>query len=182
MRKLAILSILAVWTSYASAQSVSATSGDPAVIAAIQQTMSATDRDTARFRRVVRELSGYSAEGGTLVAFFDGTALRKLSAYLSGESGHLTQHMYFSADRLVFVHSDYEQYETRSHVEHRIYLNADQPIRRLRTQSRTNPTELVASWDPLPELLGRVKAFVACAAGAGTTCTASKDRSRPLPR
>src|SRR6185436_13833521 len=107
---------------------------------------------------------------------YDGGSLRKLSAYLSGESGSLTQHLYFSADRLLFVESVYDQYETKSRVEHRIYLSADQPIRRVRTQSLAAPTEAVASWDPLPEVLGRVTALVACAASIASTCTAPPRR------
>src|SRR5688572_11566231 len=122
MRYLAILSLLAAVTLSASAQSPTATSGDPAVIAAIHATLTATDRDTARYRRTEHGLREYSAEGGTLVGFYDGASLRKLSAYLSGHSGNLTQHLYYSADRLVFVQSVYEQYETKSRVEHRIYL------------------------------------------------------------
>jgi hypothetical protein len=174
MRQVAIFAILAAGTASASAQPVTATSGDPAVIAAIQQTITAADGDTTRFRRTTHALVDYSAEGGTLVGFYDGASLRKLSAYLIGHSGRLTQHLYYSADRLVFVQSIYDQHETKSRVEHRVYLSADQPIRRIRTQSQASPTAEVASWDPLPELLGRVKEFVACAASIVATCTATR--------
>jgi hypothetical protein len=174
MRQVALLAVLAAGTANASPQVVTATSGDPAVIAAIQRSVTATDRDMTRFRRTEHTLLEYSAEGGKLVALYEGASLQKVSAYLSGESGSLTQHLYFSADRLVFVESVYDQYETKSRVEHRIYLNADQPIRRARTQSPASPTEAVASWDPLPELLGRLKEFVACSASVGATCTARR--------
>jgi len=158
----------------ASSQAVTATSGDSTVIAAIQATLTATNRDSLRFRRTEHTLLEYSAGDAKLVALYDGASLRKLSAYLGGESGNLIQHLYFSADRVVYVQSVYEQYETKSRVEHRVYLSADQPIRRIRTQSQARPTEAVASWDPLPELLGRVKAFVACAASVAATCSAPR--------
>jgi hypothetical protein len=166
--------ILLAGTISASAQAVTATSGDPAVIANIQITSTAIDRDTARFRRTEHEMREYSAEGGTLVGFYDGARLQKLSAYLTGHGGILTQHLYYSTDELVFVRSIYEQYETKSQIEHRIYLNGGTPIRRIVTQSAARPTEEVASWDPLPELLGRVKEFVACAAATAATCSARR--------
>ena len=175
MRQFAICTtILLAGTVGASAQAVTTTSGDPTVIASIQAALAATDRDTARFRRARHTSREYSAEGGTLVGFYDGTGLRKLSAYLMGHSGRLTQHLDYSADQLVFVQSIYEQYETRAQVEHLIYLNGGAPIRRIVTQSDARPTEEVASWDPLPELLGRVKEFVACAAATAPTCTSPK--------
>jgi hypothetical protein len=158
----------------ASAQAVTATSGDPAVIARIQSTTTTIDRDTARYRRTEHALHEYSAEGGALVGFYNGTRLRKLSAYLTGHSGRLTQHLYYSMDQLVFVYSLYEQYETRSLIEHRVYLNGGAPIRRIVTQSAARPTAEVASWDPLPELLGRVKHFAECAAATAPTCIAPR--------
>ena len=174
MRVLAILALLAAVTPSGSAQSPTATGGEPTVIAAIQATVTGIDRDTARYRRTEHSLYGYSAEEGKLVGFYDSATLRKLSVYLSGDSGNLTQQLYYSADRLVFVQSVYEQYETKSRVEHRIYMSAERPIRRIRTQSHAPPTEAVASWDPLPELLGRVKVLVACAASAVPTCAAPR--------
>lgn len=166
--------ILLAGTVSASAQSVTATSGDPAIIASIQAASTAIDRDTARYRRTEHALHEYSAEGGTLVGFYNGALLRKLSAYLAGHSGRLTQHLYYSADQLVFVQSIYEQHETQSRIEHRIYLNGGTPIRHIVTQSAARPTAEVASWDPLPELLGRVKHFVECAAATAPTCTAPR--------
>lgn len=174
IRQAALFGVLIAAAAKASAQAVTATSGDPAVIAVIERTVTATDRDTTRFRRTEHELLEYSAEGGTLVALYDGGSLQKLSAYLIGESGSLTQHLYFDAGRLVFVVSVYDQYKPKSRVEHRIYLSANQPLRRARTQSQAAPTEAVASWDPLPETLGRVKELVACAARASATCTAKR--------
>lgn len=174
MRQFVLCVILAALPVTASAQVVSETSGDPAVIRNIQATVAAIGRDSTRYRRVERTLIDFSAEGGTLVAMYDSMSLRKLSAYLSGHSGLLTQHLYYSADELVYVHSVYEQYETKSHVDHRVYLRSDKPIRRIRTQSQARPTEAVASWDPLPELLGRVKEFVACAAGVVSPCKAPR--------
>jgi hypothetical protein len=175
MRQLAICAILVAASANASAQAVTATSGDSAIIAAIQLTLTTNDRDTARYRRTEHTLVDYSAEGGTLVGFYDGTNLRKLSAYLTGEAGSLTQHLYFSADHnLVFVASVYEQYATQARVGHRLYLSSGRLIRRIRTQSSAPPTDEISSWDPLPELLSRVNEFVACAAASAPTCTAPR--------
>jgi hypothetical protein len=174
MRQLAICAILVAGAANASIQAVTETSGDPAAIAAIETSLTAIDRDTPRYRRTTHTLLEYSAEGGTLVGFYDDASLRKLSASLIGESGRLTQHMYYSADQLVFVDSIYEQYETKARVEHRVYLSAGRPIRRIRTQSQARPTEEVSVWDPLPELLTRVTEFVTCAAASTETCTAPK--------
>jgi beta-lactamase regulating signal transducer with metallopeptidase domain len=147
-----------------------AASGVPAAIAAIDAVLATTERDASRYRRTEHSADDYAAENGLLIGLHDGSSLRKVSAYLQGHNGKLTQHVYFSADQPVFVASTYEEFETKSSVEHRAYLNAGRPIRRLLTESGPGASDGIREWDPLPELLGRVKEFAACAAFATTSC------------
>ena len=48
-------------------------------------------------------MTGFSAEGGTLVAFYEGDALRKLVATYLGESGKASEEYYFWDGQLFFV-------------------------------------------------------------------------------
>ena len=94
LTSLACASTRAVATANGQAQVVTETSGDPSVIVATLAAVEATDRDSARHRRIDRALIDYSVGNGTLAGFYDGASLRRLSAFLPGESGHLTYHPY----------------------------------------------------------------------------------------
>ena len=65
----------------------------------------------ANYRQIKKELSGFSTEGGALVAFFDGDALVKMVATFYGESGEATEEYYYWEGKLIFVFradSDYD--------------------------------------------------------------------------
>ncbi|HEX8237889.1 MAG TPA: hypothetical protein VF600_18255 [Abditibacteriaceae bacterium] len=61
------------------------------------------ERDAKHFTRIQTDLSGYSTEGGTLVAYFQDGAARKLVAQYYGETGRATEEYYFAGGRLFFV-------------------------------------------------------------------------------
>jgi hypothetical protein len=54
-------------------------------------------------KQVKRDLSGESAEGGELTAYFSGQSLRKLVAKFYGETGQAREEYYFWDERLFFV-------------------------------------------------------------------------------
>jgi hypothetical protein len=76
------------------AQAVTATSGDPRVIARVRARFAEIEREAPTYRRTTRELQGFSLEGGKLVGFYRGSELRKLSAHHYGESGEATEEYY----------------------------------------------------------------------------------------
>jgi hypothetical protein len=59
----------------------------PDPIQTIRQQYAAINKKLARYKRVKKELSGFSLEGGDLVAYFEGPAIVKMVANHYGESG-----------------------------------------------------------------------------------------------
>ncbi len=55
-------------------------------IASTRQHYAQINGNAGRYRKVKKDLSGFSAEGGTLVAYFDGPAIMKIAANFFGES------------------------------------------------------------------------------------------------
>jgi hypothetical protein len=56
-------------------------------IASIRTHYLQINRSTARYQKMKKDLSGFSAEGSVLVAYFDGPNIMKISATFYGESG-----------------------------------------------------------------------------------------------
>src|SRR5258707_15755781 len=72
-------------------------------IRSIRKQYAASNKRVARYRKVTKELSGFSLEGGELVAYFDGPAIVKLVANYYGESGRALEEYYFRNEQLIFV-------------------------------------------------------------------------------
>lgn len=87
------------------------------------------------FRRVERDASGLSTEGGELKAFFDGDALKLVTATLYGETGRAAQEVYYDeGDRPFFVFRRETSYDkpfgnVASEREHRFYFREGRMIR-----------------------------------------------------
>ena len=75
-----------------------------AAIRAIRQRYAEVNAHASKDREIKKELSGFSTEGGTLVASFDGEALVKIELTFYGESGEATEEYYYQDDKLVFVY------------------------------------------------------------------------------
>ncbi len=110
MKTILVAAILAVfgWTRG------NAAPDDSQVEAAVRDTRAhyqEINAHAAKYRQVKKELSGFSMEGGALVAFFDGDALVKTVATFYGESGEATEEYYYWEGKLIFVFrtdSDYD--------------------------------------------------------------------------
>lgn len=72
-------------------------------IESIRQTYAATNRKLARYKRVKKELSGFSTEGGVLTAYFDGPQIVKIAVTFYGESGKSSEEYYYRDGKLIFV-------------------------------------------------------------------------------
>lgn len=70
----------------------------------IRQQYAAINKRAARYKKVQKELSGFSTEGGALVAYFDGPAVVKIAAIYYGESGRANEEYYYQNGKLIFVY------------------------------------------------------------------------------
>jgi hypothetical protein len=69
----------------------------------IRQHYATINRSAAKYRKVRKELSGFSAEGGQLIAYFNGQNLMKIGATFYGESGRASEEYYYWDGKLIFV-------------------------------------------------------------------------------
>ena len=72
-------------------------------IQSIRQGYAAINRKQARYRKVKKELSGFSAEGGVLTAYFEGANIVKMLATYYGEMGRTNEEFYYRDGKLIFV-------------------------------------------------------------------------------
>ena len=104
-------------------------------IAPIRQHYAQINRDARLYRRVKKELSGFSAEGGELIAYFHGPSIMKMVATYFGEGGKATEEYYYWDGKLIFVlRTDYSYNRpltgkvVKTDVS-RFYFNDDKLIR-----------------------------------------------------
>lgn len=72
-------------------------------IASIRQHYTEINRGAARYMKVKKELSGFSAEGGQLVAYLAGPNIMKMAAIFYGETGRTSEDYYYWENKLIFV-------------------------------------------------------------------------------
>ena len=108
---------------------------DPDPIQAIRQQYAAINRKAAKYRKVKKELLGFSAEGAELIAYFSGPSIVKISATFYGEMGRATDEFYYSNDKLIFVFRKHSHYgaplsgKVVRTTENRYYFKDDKLIR-----------------------------------------------------
>ncbi len=146
------LALLAVFflsghaTNFSSLPSVRACASVDA-IETIRSHYTAINKKLSRYRRVKKELSGYSAEGGALEAYFDGAAIKKIVATHYGEIGKAVEEFYYWDDQLIFVFRKDFQYDkplsgrTVSTKENRFYFDKDRLIRWIGEKGRQIPSK-----------------------------------------
>lgn len=100
------------------------------------------NKQARRYRKVKKELSGFSLEGGELTAYFDGPAIVKIVANHYGESGRALEEYYYRAGKLIFVFRRDQQYDKPMSgkvvrtQENRFYFQNDRLIRWLNEKGR----------------------------------------------
>jgi outer membrane lipoprotein-sorting protein len=149
MMKKSLLIITALLVSSGWAQGSSPTPHVPqeaATIESIRQQYAATNKKIRRYRKVKKDLSGFSTEGGELVAYFDGPSITKMVANYYGESGKALEEYYYSDGKLIFVYRKDFNYTTHmsgkvgSTQESRFYFADDKLIRWLDDKSKQVPS------------------------------------------
>lgn len=104
-------------------------------VSSIRRQYASINKNLAKYKVVKKELSGFSTEGGELIAYFDGPAIVKVAATYQGETGRSLEEFYYSNEKLIFVFQKQETYDepmsgkvvkTR---ENRFYFNDGELIR-----------------------------------------------------
>jgi hypothetical protein len=104
-------------------------------IQSIRQHYTQINANVPRYRRVKKELSGFSAEGGELLAYFHGPSIMKMVATYLGESGKASEEYYFWDGKLIFVLRTEFRYDeplsgkVTAKTENRFYFSNDKLIR-----------------------------------------------------
>ncbi|HYJ87256.1 MAG TPA: hypothetical protein VEW46_14440 [Pyrinomonadaceae bacterium] len=132
MKKFPVLSLILIvaCSSYALGHAQSESS-----ITNIRRQYAAINKRTSRFKKVKKELSGFSLEGGQLIVYFDGPAIVKLVATHYGEMGRTSEEYYYLDGKLIFVFEKVSHYNKPMSgkvvrtVENRYYFDNDQMIR-----------------------------------------------------
>jgi hypothetical protein len=108
-------------------------STDP--IQSIRQQYTAINKRLAKYKKVRKKLSGYSLEGGELVAYFAGQSVVKIVANHYGEGGKSVEEYYYSSGKLIFVFRKDQRYnkplsgKVTQTAENRFYFENDRLIR-----------------------------------------------------
>jgi hypothetical protein len=104
-------------------------------IASIRQQYAAINSRTRRYRKVRKELLGWSLEGSQLVAYFDGPAIVKMVLNHYGEMGNTLEEYYYLNGQLIFLYEKVSHYNRpmtgkviRTAVQ-RYYFDNDKMIR-----------------------------------------------------
>lgn len=114
MKNLAAFVMVAIFLSSVFARSIAdfpalpkAQTEDP--IQSIRRQYAEINRNAAKYKKVKKELSGFSTEGGDLLAYFDGPSIRKIVANFYGENGKASEEYYYLNGKLIFVlRTDYQ--------------------------------------------------------------------------
>jgi hypothetical protein len=148
-------------------------SEDP--IASIRQRYAQINAKAARYRKVKKELSGFSAEGGTLLAYLDGSSIMKIAATFYGETGRTNEEYYYSDDRLIFVLRSESTYSkplsgkiVRT-IENRFYFKDGQLIRWIDENGKQPAANTTEYADKQKEYLESSKQFAAGARSKNPT-------------
>jgi hypothetical protein len=104
-------------------------------VQSIRKQYAAINQRGARYRKVRKELSGFSAEGGRLMAYLDGTTIVKITASYYGETGKADEEYYYQDGKLIFVYRKESTYSRPMSgkvirtSENRFYFQNDQLIK-----------------------------------------------------
>lgn len=107
----------------------------PDPIQTIRRQYTAINKGLARYKKVKKELSGFSLEGGDLVAYLEGPAVVKMVANHYGEGGKSYEEYYYRQGKLIFVFRRDSRYDRPMSgkvvrtEENRFYFENDRLIR-----------------------------------------------------
>jgi hypothetical protein len=97
------------FTAMTTGHAATAPQADP--IETIRQHYASINKSVPLYRRVKKNLSGFSGEGGELIAYFHGPSVMKMVATFFGETGKAVEEYYFWNGKLIFVLSTDNRYD-----------------------------------------------------------------------
>jgi uncharacterized protein YxeA len=112
-------------------------------IQSIRQEYAKINRGLRKYRKVRKDLDGFSAEGGELVAYFQGPNIVKIAATFYGESGKALEEYYYRDGKLIFVFRKDFRYnrplsgKVVSTAENRFYFDNETLIRWIDENGKT---------------------------------------------
>ncbi|HZG51158.1 MAG TPA: hypothetical protein VEZ40_03385 [Pyrinomonadaceae bacterium] len=146
MKKILMLALAALSVSgglTGRSATLSAVSLQPAdAISSIRQRYAIINRSLGKYRRVKKELSGFSTEGGELVAYFDGKVVMKIATINLGETGRSFEDFYYWDEKLIFVFRKEDTYtepfsgKVARSTENRFYFSDGKLIRWIDEKAR----------------------------------------------
>lgn len=128
-----IVVVLSGFTALATGHAASAPQADP--LETIRQHYASINKNVPLYRRVKKNLAGFSGEGGELVAYFHGPSVMKMVATFFGETGKAIEEYYFWNGQLIFVFRTDHNYDKPlsgkvvRKTESRLYFKDDKLIR-----------------------------------------------------
>jgi hypothetical protein len=125
--------LISGFTALTTGHAARAPQADP--IETIRQHYASINKSVPLYRRVKKELSGFSGEGGQLIAYFHGPSVMKMVATFFGETGKAVEEYYFWNGKLIFVFSTDNRYDkplsgkVARKTESRFYFKDDKLIK-----------------------------------------------------
>lgn len=135
MKRISVIVVIVLLVGLVSVEAKAQAAQSPDPIQNIRRQYASINRNLAKYRKVKKSLLGFSAEGGELIAYFNGPAIMKISATFYGEMGRMTEELYYSNDKLIFIFRKRSNYnaplsgKVTSTVENRYYFKDDKLIR-----------------------------------------------------
>ncbi len=117
--------VLALLLALSSTRFVCAATPEQIIVSARPQRLQ-IDRDLKRFTKVEAALSGYSSEGGNLMAYSEKGAVRKIVALYLSDYSRTSEEFYFAKGALFFVRRTEKFYVKPLHEKSSIWDGASQ--------------------------------------------------------
>lgn len=101
----------------------------------IREHYTGINKNVPLYRRVKKNLSGFSGEGGELIAYFHGPSIMKMMVTFYGETGRAVEEYYYWNGKLIFVFRQESRYDKPlsdkvvTKKENRFYFADDKLIR-----------------------------------------------------
>ena len=166
MKRISAVVLIVLFAVLASYETKAQGAQGPDPIQTIRQQYASINRSAAKYKKVKKELLGFSAEGGELVAYLSGPSIVKISATFYGEMGRATDEFYYSNDKLIFIfrrHSHYRAPLTGKVVrttENRYYFKDDKLIRWIGEDGKQVPATAPEFTQGESRLLASSKQFI----------------------
>ena len=125
----------------------------------IRERYAEINRKVATYRKVKKNLSGFSAEGGQLLAYFHGPSVMKMVATYYGETGKAFEEYYYWEGKLIFVLQIDNRYDKPlsgkvvKKTENRFYFKDNKLIRWIHENGKQAATDSAEFADKQKEFL-----------------------------